>query len=1346
MADIALRDAKTIGQENFESWSKGFNPDNYLDVLPHPDKVVPFYNPIEEWQNNPEASTGDYFSSWGPNEVLEAQISMEEVDQLEVPGLGILRSGDGRVPWLPSPIDGEPSYTPYEALRVYQGKGPDGTALDPRIPGPLFITEPGDKVKLTLTNNLTKIEEAGNHAANVFSNIHTHGFHTSPRGRADNVLHLIDSGETFEYDIQVPTDQTLGMSWYHPHFHGHTNTQLAAGLVGVMQVNPRFDEPDLNKWDPSSENFYLMTLNTFGLQQVDRKGSPDDPLNQNPNISLPAGTPIEIQGFTDNGDPIYELSDAPFIGYNAKPVGYDPELPLGRNEDGKKIEGLFEYGGGVLEAPAENVIHTINGQYNPTLELKTGELQTFSLLNADVNSHHILQLYKEGIDDDGNVILTLQEMTYVGLDGDSFPGRATEKIRRTMEDSPIFQPGQRITIDHSFEEPGKYYLLSNGTPEIVGEDSPELIQTMTNKLKEGQKSQGFDDGHYTWGPQVLMTFDVTGLENEASPIPEAYDSLATRVEALIERVDAAENGIGVQRERTYIWSANIGGAIAEGNAPDDLEVKTFEGTYRINGGYFAGGNETPLTMPMLGTAEIWNVFNISGLKEESFTPELPLLEWHPFHIHQNPFTVLDINGKRLADLNNTYLPYIEGDTIALPPTYQDGTVTDTNPYGVAETDGDASLVRIYMQFKDYDGSFVNHCHILFHEDAGMMAVVRVILNTNDTWLGLSNEEGDADGTSIELLRGSGITGPSLNLRPFGSNFTGGVDINIDDVNSLLPFNGNNVTDNVTDVVAMEIEGDHTIRVFDGRSLFNLQEQGITDVDGDNTSLQITQFNPFQGVNNIEGEKGSVATGDINGNNFADIVTGIVTEDGVSIEIYDGGDFQLLTRILVDGLTSNEDDLENNLNIAVGDANGDNFDDIYITNKGKLTILNGIDIEKKIKLDENIDGSDVVVIDAVSPYENYTGEIEITSGYLLQRPEPEDDIVPTSDFDLSKEAFNTTVQTNSANITTLAVDKEQLAESEEQVKVWTYTGGGHHGHGGDDGKHGEGKHSDDDMKTMDDMEMSQAGDSEMEMNDEAKEGKSAPPIRLDAEFTPESDIKNLSGTFADVPGHQRGEPVLFVQNKEGIREILQLRDGNLLAENKIGTTGNNLINGDNNGDNIYGLEGDDTLNGNFGNDLLYGFRGIDSLNGGAGNDSFRGGKDEDTLRGGEGSDVLNGEEGNDILIGGEGSDIFVFDTDEIFDPEILGIDSITDFNASKDLIELGAMSFTKFETTEDIQKNFAVVSSNSDAATSEGLIVYSSQSGNLYYNTDGTAPGFGSGGQFATLEGNSDLAAKNFILG
>ena len=39
-----------------------------------------------------------------------------------------------------------------------------------------------------------------------------------------------------------------------------------------------------------------------------------------------------------------------------------------------------------------------------------------------------------------------------------------------------------------------------------------------------------------------------------------------------------------------------------------------------------------------------------------------------------------------------------------------------------------------------------------------------------------------------------------------------------------------------------------------------------------------------------------------------------------------------------------------------------------------------------------------------------------------------------------------VQTNSANITTMAVD--DLSEEQEQIRVFTYMGGGHHGHSED----------------------------------------------------------------------------------------------------------------------------------------------------------------------------------------------------------------------------------------------------------------------------------------------------------
>ena len=39
-----------------------------------------------------------------------------------------------------------------------------------------------------------------------------------------------------------------------------------------------------------------------------------------------------------------------------------------------------------------------------------------------------------------------------------------------------------------------------------------------------------------------------------------------------------------------------------------------------------------------------------------------------------------------------------------------------------------------MLFQDYLGSYVFHCHILPHEDAGMMQAIAVINNTDSSWL------------------------------------------------------------------------------------------------------------------------------------------------------------------------------------------------------------------------------------------------------------------------------------------------------------------------------------------------------------------------------------------------------------------------------------------------------------------------------------------------------------------------------------------------------------------------------------------------------------------------------------
>ncbi len=90
--------------------------------------------------------------------------------------------------------------------------------------------------------------------------------------------------------------------------------------------------------------------------------------------------------------------------------------------------------------------------------------------------------------------------------------------------------------------------------------------------------------------------------------------------------------------------------------------------------------------PKLGTVEEWVLKDITS-------------EPHPFHIHVNDFQVMSIDGK----------PY---DAKGL----QD--VVPLSPNG--------GKVVIRQRYEDYTGKFVFHCHILDHEDAGMMQNVKVV--------------------------------------------------------------------------------------------------------------------------------------------------------------------------------------------------------------------------------------------------------------------------------------------------------------------------------------------------------------------------------------------------------------------------------------------------------------------------------------------------------------------------------------------------------------------------------------------------------------------------------------------
>lgn len=185
---------------------------------------------------------------------------------------------------------------------------------------------------------------------------------------------------------------------------------------------------------------------------------------------------------------------------------------------------------------------------------------------------------------------------------------------------------------------------------------------------------------YNTGPagDPNPTVPLAALVSSGTPVKNAllsqkFKSTAAagrkRVFPTIEQV----RDYKVTKQRTFTFSEN--------NAGDK---------FCINGCQY-DMNRVDTTVNV-GDVEEWTLLNTSG-------------EVHAFHIHQLDFLVTEING---VPITQTGLQ----DTINIP--YQVG--------------GTPGQVKIKLAFTNPNivGEFVYHCHILEHEDAGMMANIVVL--------------------------------------------------------------------------------------------------------------------------------------------------------------------------------------------------------------------------------------------------------------------------------------------------------------------------------------------------------------------------------------------------------------------------------------------------------------------------------------------------------------------------------------------------------------------------------------------------------------------------------------------
>jgi hypothetical protein len=241
------------------------------------------------------------------------------------------------------------------------------------------------------------------------------------------------------------------------------------------------------------------------------------------------------------------------------------------------------------------------------------------------------------------------------------------------EEKLIMGPADRVDILVKAKmEPGTYAFKM--VPEKFGETelAPDFPLFITPRM----------------GVDELTVFNVI-VEGEPNDMP-----LPAKLAPPIERLPAVTDN-EIVRKRTVKFKVE-GGVEFDENGTFIKDTRK----YYINHVQF-DADRTNQTM-VLDTAEEWTIENPHHDHSHPF-PQIN----HPFHIHVNWFQLMELHHHdgRVEKFDGIENPVRWLDTIDVPF-------------------GGKAIIR--HRFENFTGRFVFHCHIIAHEDEGMMQLIEVV--------------------------------------------------------------------------------------------------------------------------------------------------------------------------------------------------------------------------------------------------------------------------------------------------------------------------------------------------------------------------------------------------------------------------------------------------------------------------------------------------------------------------------------------------------------------------------------------------------------------------------------------
>jgi len=349
-----------------------------------------------------------------------------------------------------------------------------------------------------------------------------------------------------------------------------------------------------------------------------------------------------------------------------------------------------------------NTAVSINGQINPTIAMQYGEIQRWRFINA-----------------------TADQFFYLNVTG---PSGTTEPVPElyaiAVDGVPLTNSAQGITVPFKLGTPlfqfpmGTAFTFANAVMNEIAVLAPaqrlDLLVRMPATPGGGTRTYQLQTVSFpppssgTPSTQTIATIQVAGAKTtpDQLPAPSAFNADALYRPQLRERSAWPTNP--TQKIQFGFLEGGAGaGAIANMSTnatPTSLfAAAPFVLPFKNKDGQLTQDAQLKLKLDQV---DYWQV---SSDPTFGFGP-------HAFHIHINSFMITKRNG---VDISSARI-WRDTARIDQPPS-----TTSPSPSVGLGAPSPIVPVEFVSQQVDYVGDFVMHCHLLQHEDAGMMWSVNI---------------------------------------------------------------------------------------------------------------------------------------------------------------------------------------------------------------------------------------------------------------------------------------------------------------------------------------------------------------------------------------------------------------------------------------------------------------------------------------------------------------------------------------------------------------------------------------------------------------------------------------------